>query len=140
MLGLFVFFYACLHFGIWIGLDKFFAWSEMWKDVQKRRFITVGFAAFVLMIPLAVTSTAGMIRRLGGKRWQMLHRAIYLSATLGVIHYYWLVKSDHRKPLAYAVIVGILLACRLGMWIYGRAHRSATTGAARPEPSTAETA
>jgi sulfoxide reductase heme-binding subunit YedZ len=81
-----------------------------------------------------------MIRRLGGKRWQMLHRAIYLSATLGVIHYYWLVKSDHRKPLAYAVIVGILLACRLGMWIYGRAHRSATTGAARPEPSTAETA
>jgi sulfoxide reductase heme-binding subunit YedZ len=92
------------------------------------------------MIPLAVTSTAGMIRRLGGKRWQMLHRAIYLSATLGVIHYYWLVKSDHRKPLAYAVIVGILLACRLGMWIYGRAHRSATTGAARPEPSTAETA
>ena len=67
MLGLFAFFYGCLHFGTWIGLDKFFAWSEMWKDVQKRRFITVGFAAFVLMIPLAVTSTAGMIRRLGGK-------------------------------------------------------------------------
>ena len=72
----------------------------MWKDVQKRRFITVGFAAFVLMIPLAVTSTAGMIRRLGGRRWQMLHRAIYVSAVLGVIHYYWLVKSDVRKPLA----------------------------------------
>jgi sulfoxide reductase heme-binding subunit YedZ len=70
MLGLFAFFYGCLHFGTWIGLDKFFAWSEMWKDVQKRRFITVGFAAFVLMIPLAVTSTAGMIRRLGGRRWQ----------------------------------------------------------------------
>jgi sulfoxide reductase heme-binding subunit YedZ len=92
------------------------------------------------MIPLAVTSTAGMIRRLGGKRWQMLHRAIYLSAILGVIHYYWLVKSDVRKPLQYAVIVGILLAYRLGMWIYGRAHRRAASGAARPEPSTAETA
>jgi methionine sulfoxide reductase heme-binding subunit len=140
MLGLFAFFYGCLHFSTWIGLDKFFAWSDMWKDVQKRRFITVGFAAFVLMIPLAVTSTAGMIRRLGGKRWQMLHRAIYLSAILGVIHYYWLVKSDVRKPLLYAVIVGILLAYRLGMWIYGRGHGSAANRAAHPEPSTAETA
>jgi methionine sulfoxide reductase heme-binding subunit len=140
MLGLFAFFYGCLHFGTWIGLDKFFAWSEMWKDVQKRRFITVGFAAFVLLIPLALTSTAGMIRRLGGKRWQMLHRAIYLSAILGVIHYYWLVKSDVRKPLQYAAIVGLLLAYRLGTWIYGRAHRSAASGAARPEPSSAETA
>jgi sulfoxide reductase heme-binding subunit YedZ len=112
----------------------------MWKDVQKRRFITVGFAAFVLMIPLAVTSTAGMIRRLGGKRWQMLHRAIYVSAILGVIHYYWLVKSDVRKPLLYAVIVGILLVYRLGMWIYGRRHRAAAGGGVRPEPSTAETA
>jgi len=87
-----------------------------------------------------MTSTAGMIRRLGGKRWQMLHRAIYLSAILGVIHYYWLVKSDHRKPLEYSVIVGILLAYRLGTWIYGRVHRSMASGAARPETSTAETA
>src|SRR5271168_1769970 len=140
MLGLFAFFYACLHFSIWIGVDKFFDWPEMWKDVQKRRFITVGFAAFVLMIPLAVTSTAGMIRRLGGKRWQMLHRAIYVSAILGVIHYYWLVKSDLRKPLLYAGIVVILLAYRLGMWIYGRGHRAATGGGVRPQPSTAETA
>ena len=139
MLGLFAFFYGCLHFGTWIGLDKFFAWSEMWKDVQKRRFITVGFAAFVLMIPLAVTSTAGMIRRLGGKRWQMLHRAIYVSAALGVIHYYWLVKSDVRKPMLYAVIVGVLLAYRLGTWISGRGQRVAAGGGVRPEPSTAET-
>src|SRR5277367_5429856 len=140
MLGLFAFFYGCLHFATWIGLDKFFAWSEMWKDVQKRRFITVGFTAFVLMIPLAVTSTVGMIRRLGGRRWQLLHRLIYVSAILGVIHYYWLVKSDVRKPLEYAVIVGVLLAYRLGMWIYGRAHRSPAGGTARAEPSTAETA
>jgi sulfoxide reductase heme-binding subunit YedZ len=140
MLGLFAFFYGCLHFGTWIGLDKFFAWSEMWKDVQKRRFITVGFAAFVLMIPLAVTSTAGMIRRLGGKRWQMLHRAVYVSAILGAIHYYWLVKSDVRKPLLYAVIVGILLAYRLGMWIYGRGQKIGAGGGVRSEPSTAETA
>jgi sulfoxide reductase heme-binding subunit YedZ len=139
MLGLFAFFYGCLHFGTWIGLDKFFAWSEMWKDVQKRRFITVGYAAFVLMIPLAVTSTAGMIRRLGGKRWQMLHRVIYVSAILGVIHYYWLVKSDVRKPLLYAVIVGILLAYRLGMWIYGRGQMAAAGGGVRAESSTAET-
>jgi sulfoxide reductase heme-binding subunit YedZ len=80
-----------------------------------------------------------MIRRLGGKRWQTLHRAIYLSAVLGVIHYYWLVKSDHRKPLEYAVIVGILLAYRFGAWIYGRTHGAGAGGAVRREPLTAET-
>ena len=133
MLGLFAFFYAFLHFSTWIGLDKFFDWSEMWKDVLKRRFITVGFTAFVLMIPLAITSTAGMIRRLGGKRWQMLHRAIYVSAILGVIHYYWLVKSDVRKPLLYASLVAILLAYRLGAWIYGR--RKSATASSTAEPS-----
>jgi methionine sulfoxide reductase heme-binding subunit len=138
MLGLFAFFYACLHFGTWIGLDKFFAWSEMWKDVLKRRFITVGFAAFVLMIPLAITSTAGMIRRLGGRRWQLLHRAIYASAILGVIHYYWLVKSDERKPLLYASLVAILLIWRFGAWLYRRAQGATATGANRAEPSTAE--
>jgi methionine sulfoxide reductase heme-binding subunit len=138
MLGLFAFFYACLHFSTWIGLDKFFAWSEMWKDVLKRRFITVGFAAFVLMIPLALTSTAGMIRRLGGRRWQLLHRAIYASAILGVIHYYWLVKSDVRKPLLYAFLVGFLLAWRLGAWLYGRGQSAAASSARQTEPSTAE--
>src|SRR5271170_2250254 len=80
MLGLFAFFYVCLHFTTWIWLDKQFVWSEMWKDVEKRRFITVGFTGFVLLIPLAITSTAGWIRRLGGKRWQMLHRLIYVTA------------------------------------------------------------
>jgi len=140
MLGLFAFFYACLHFSTWIGLDKFFDWTEMWKDVQKRRFITVGFTGFVLMIPLAITSTAGWIRRLGGRRWQLLHRAIYFSAIAGVIHYYWLVKSDVRKPLQYAAMVGVLLAWRLGSWIYGRGQRVAAGSAPRGEITTAETA
>jgi len=120
MLGLFAFFYACLHFATWIGLDKQFDWTEMWKDVLKRRFITVGFTAFVLMIPLAVTSTAGMIRRLGGKRWRALHRLIYASAILAAIHYYWLVKSDVRKPLMYATFITILLAWRLVVWARDR--------------------
>ena len=126
MLGLFAFFYACLHFATWIGLDKYFDWTEMWKDVVKRRFITVGFAAFVLMIPLALTSTAGMIRLLGGKRWRALHRLIYLTAILGVIHYYWLVKSDERKPLLYGALVAVLLCWRLVVWFKDRGkHASA---------------
>jgi len=113
MLGLFAFFYACLHFTTYIWLDKFFDLSEMWKDIAKRKYITVGFTAFLLLIPLAVTSTAGWIRRLGGKRWQRLHRLIYFSATLGVIHYYWLVKSAVIRPLTYGVIVAVLLLWRL---------------------------
>lgn len=140
MLGLFAFFYACLHFSTWIGLDRFFNLSDMWADVLKRRFITVGFAGFVLLIPLAITSTKGWIRRLGGKRWQLLHRAIYLSAIAGVIHYYWLVKSDERKPLQYAAIVASLLAWRVGAWLYKRRQKPATDNRAPKEPVTAETA
>lgn len=117
MLGLFAFFYACLHFTTYIWLDKFFDLCEMWKDVVKRRFITVGFAAFVLLIPLAVTSTAGWIRRLGGKRWQALHRLIYFSAILAVIHYYWLVKSAVVRPLTYGAILALLLVFRVAAWL-----------------------
>jgi sulfoxide reductase heme-binding subunit YedZ len=113
MLGLFGFFYASLHFLTWFVLDKFFDWNEIAKDVVERSFITAGFTAFVLLIPLAITSTAGWIRRLGGKRWQMLHRLIYVSACAGVVHYYWLVKSDIRLPLLYGAIVAVLLAYRL---------------------------
>src|SRR6202163_994602 len=113
MLGLFAFFYGCLHFTTYIWLDKFFDLSEMWKDIVKRKYITVGFTAFLLLIPLAVTSTAGWIRRLGGKRWQRLHRLIYVSAALGVIHYYWLVKSAVIRPLTYGAIVAVLLLWRL---------------------------
>ena len=113
MLGLFAFFYGCLHFTTYIWLDKFFDLAEMWKDVSKRPYITVGFLGFTLLIPLAVTSTAGWIRRLGGRRWQLLHRAIYVSAMAGVIHYYWLVKSAVIRPLAYGAIVAALLLWRL---------------------------
>ena len=113
MLGLFGFFYACLHFLTWFALDKFFDWGEILKDVVKRPFITAGFTAFVLLIPLAVTSTTGWIRRMGGKRWQMLHRLIYVSGIAGVVHYYWLVKSDIRLPVMYGAIIAVLLAYRL---------------------------
>ncbi len=113
MLGLFAFFYACLHFLTYVWLDKFFDVSEMLKDVAKRPFITAGFTAFVLLIPLALTSTAGSIRRLGGRRWQALHRLIYVSAAAAVVHYYWLVKSDIRLPVFYGVLVGLLLLWRV---------------------------
>ena len=116
MLGLFAFFYVCLHFLTYIGPDQSFDLAAIWKDVAKRRFITVGFLGFVLLIPMAITSTAGWIRRLGGKRWQMLHRSIYITAICGVIHYYWLVKSDVRDPLFYAALVSILLLWRLADW------------------------
>ena len=120
MLGLFAFFYVSLHFLTYLGPDQSFDLSGMWKDVAKRPFITMGFAAFVLLIPLAMTSTAGWIRRLGGKRWQLLHRSIYVAAVCGVIHYYWLVKSDVRKPLFYGAIVATLLLWRLGDWFIKR--------------------
>jgi len=139
MFGLFAFFYAFLHFSTWIGLDQTFNLTGMWQDVMKRPFITVGFTAFVLLIPLALTSTAGWIRRLGGKRWQMLHRLIYATAVLGVIHFYWSVKSDVRKPLEYAFFVGILLAWRIGSWLMARRKRTVPRPAARQEPRTPET-
>jgi methionine sulfoxide reductase heme-binding subunit len=120
MLGLFGFFYASLHFLTYLGPDQSFNFAGMLKDVGKRPFITVGFTAFVLLIPLAITSTASWVRRLGGKRWQALHRSIYLCAILGVIHYYWLVKSDVREPLFYGFLVGILLLWRFAEWLNKR--------------------
>ena len=120
MLGLFAFFYACLHFTTYLVFDKLFDLHEIWKDVYKRPFITVGFLAFTLLIPLAITSTAGWIRRLGGRRWRILHRAIYISAVCGVIHYYWLVKSAVIRPLTYGALVGALLAWRLVDWLVKR--------------------
>jgi methionine sulfoxide reductase heme-binding subunit len=124
MLGLFAFFYGSLHLMTYVWLDKFFGLNEMLKDIAKRKFITAGMTAFVLMIPLAVTSTKWAIRKLGGKRWQMLHRLIYFSASAGVIHYIWLVKADLKKPLEYAAVLSALLAYRLLDWIVGRAKRS----------------
>jgi sulfoxide reductase heme-binding subunit YedZ len=113
MLGLFALFYGSMHFLTWFALDKFFDRQEIVKDVVRRPFVTAGFTAFVLLIPLGVTSTKGWIRRLGGKRWQTLHRLIYVSACAGVVHYYWLVKSDIRLPLLYGAIVAALLVYRL---------------------------
>ena len=112
MLGLFAFFYASLHFATYIGLDLFFDFKAIGKDIVKRPYITAGFTAFVIMVPLAITSTAGMIRRLG-KRWQKLHRLVYLAAIAGVIHFYWLVKADIRRPAQYAAVLAVLLGFRL---------------------------
>lgn len=113
MLGLFAFFYGSLHFTTYFWLDKFFDLHEIVKDIGKRPFITVGFTAFLLMIPLAVTSTTGWIRRLGGKRWNRLHQLIYASAAFGIIHSYWLVKKDVRRPVLYGTILAVLLLYRL---------------------------
>lgn len=132
-LGLFAFFYGVLHFLTYIWLDKFFDVQDMLKDIGKRRFITVGFLAFVLLIPLALTSTQGMIRRLG-RRWQMLHRLIYFSAIAGVIHYLWLVKADRTLPLTYGVILGILLLARVVIWAFDK-NRKPGQRAASPAPS-----
>ena len=113
MLGLFAFFYALLHFSTFLVLDHFFDLQRIAKDVIKRPYVTAGFTGFILMIPLAVTSTAGMIRRLG-KRWQQLHRLVYIVAIAGVIHFYWLVKSDIRRPVQYGTVLALLLGYRLG--------------------------
>lgn len=116
MFGLFAFFYGTLHFTTYIWFDKEFVVRDMLADVAKRPFITAGFFGFVLMLPLALTSTAGWIRRLGGKRWQALHRLIYISAIAGVVHYIWLVKADLTKPLQYASILALLLGYRVVAW------------------------
>jgi sulfoxide reductase heme-binding subunit YedZ len=115
LIGLFAFFYASLHFTTYVWLDKFFEFQEMVEDVMKRRFITVGFLAFTLLVPLAMTSTTWAVRKLGGKNWQRLHRLIYLSAVAGVIHFWWKVKADVREPAIYAAILGGLLLLRLAI-------------------------
>ncbi len=113
MLGLFAFFYGTLHLFTYLWLDQFFNVASIGKDILKRPFITAGMTAFACMAPLAATSTAGWIRRLGGKNWQRLHRLIYVSASAGVVHYYWLVKSDVRLPVMYGGILAVLLLWRV---------------------------
>jgi len=117
MLGMFAFFYGSLHLMTYVWLDKFFDVHAMLHDIAKRRFITAGMTAWALMLPLALTSTTGWIRRLGGKRWQKLHRLIYFSAAAGVVHFIWLVKADLRRPLTYGAILAVLLAYRLIAWL-----------------------
>jgi sulfoxide reductase heme-binding subunit YedZ len=126
MLGLFAFFYACLHLVTYVWIDQGLDWQGILEDVVKRPYITVGFMAFVLLVPLALTSTHAMMRRLG-RRWQTLHRAIYGIAILGVLHYLWLVKADLREPLTYVLVLAVLLLARLpvgrrgavGRWVAG---------------------
>jgi sulfoxide reductase heme-binding subunit YedZ len=129
MFGLFAFFYGTLHLMTYVWLDKFFDVHEMLADIAKRKFITAGMTAFALTIPLALTSTKWSIRKLGGKRWQALHRLIYLSATAGVIHYLWLVKADKKKPLEYAVALGAVMLYRLAVWIGSRVPMAAKISA-----------
>ena len=115
MLGLFAFFYVCLHLGVYLIFDQFFDPSAILEDIAKRPYITVGFAGFLLLIPLAVTSTNGMIKRLG-RNWQRLHRLVYLIGMLGVVHYWWLVKADISEPLLYAGLFTMLLGYRAWWW------------------------
>jgi methionine sulfoxide reductase heme-binding subunit len=118
LLGLFAFFYVCLHFSVWIGLDHFFAWRRMWQDVLKRPFITAGVSALLLLIPLAATSTQGMIKRLGGARWRLLHKLVYVVGGLGVLHFLWLAKKGRTTPYYYALVLALLLGVRA--WDWGR--------------------
>ncbi len=127
MLGLFAFFYGSLHLMTYVWLDKSFDVPAMLHDIAKRKFITAGMTAWASMLPLAITSTTGWIRRLGGKRWQKLHRLIYLSAAAGVVHFIWLVKADLRRPLTYGAILSVLLAYRLTTWVVSRARTKANT-------------
>ena len=122
MLGLFAFFYAVLHFLTYMVLDHFFDFQAIVKDIYKRPYVTAGFTSLVLMIPLALTSTAVMIRRLG-KRWQQLHRLVYIAAAAGVLHFYWLVKSDIRRPAQYGAVLALLLGVRLVYALLPRASK-----------------
>jgi sulfoxide reductase heme-binding subunit YedZ len=127
MLGLFAFFYVCVHLLMYLTFDQMFSPSGIYADVMKRPYITVGTAGFLMLVPLAVTSTAAMVRRLGPKRWQLLHRLVYFCALAGVIHYYWLVKSDVREPLMYGGILTLLMLFRVRMWL--------EKGAKKPQPA-----
>jgi sulfoxide reductase heme-binding subunit YedZ len=128
-LGLFAFFYGTLHFLTYFVLDHSLEFSGLWDDVVKRPYITAGFTAFVLLLPLAVTSTQGWIRRLGGRKWNLLHRLIYVTAVLAVLHYWWKVKLDTSSPALYAAIMAMLLGARLWRAV---AKRRTAPPAARP--------
>jgi len=123
LLGLFAFFYAALHLSVWLVLDHFFDWHEMGTDIIKRPYITVGLTALALMIPLAATSTAAAIRRLGGKNWQRLHRLAYVIGVAAVLHYLWLAKKANPEPYYYAAVLVVLLVIRAGEWVRRRMAR-----------------
>ena len=127
MVGLFAFTFATLHLCAYVGLDNAFDWHDIWADVVKRKFMTVGFAAWLVLLPLALTSTAKMTRRLGARSWRRLHRLVYLAAALGVVHFVWRVKSDETVPTRFALALAMLLGIRmvaalLGAWQVRRAR------------------
>lgn len=126
MIGLFAFFYGTVHFLIYFVLDRSLMFDGLWEDIVKRPYITMGFTGFVLMIPLALTSTKGWIRRLGGYRWNLLHRLIYCTSVFAVIHYWWKVKLDVTNPMFYAAIVAVLLSVRLFRWLAKRQASAVT--------------
>lgn len=126
MLGLYAFFYATLHLSTYIGVDQFFDWIAIAKDIIKRPFITVGMLTYLLLVPLAITSNNAMIRRMGGKRWQLLHRAIYAIGAIGVLHFWWMVKLDITQPAIYAAVLSVLLGLRL-LWLRQRQRVPAVT-------------
>jgi methionine sulfoxide reductase heme-binding subunit len=136
LLGLFAFSYAALHFSVWLVLDHFFAWRQMGADIVKRPYITVGMTALVLMIPLAATSTAGAIRRLGGARWKWLHRLVYVTGVCAVLHYLWLAKKVNPDPYYYAAAFILLMAIRAGDWVRRRVARMSPSP--RPSPQRGE--
>jgi sulfoxide reductase heme-binding subunit YedZ len=130
LLGLWAFSYAVLHFLVWALFDHEFTWSYMWEDISERPYITVGTAALLILLALAITSPKGMVRRLGGKRWQALHRMVYVAAALAVLHFLWLVKADLTNPLIFAVVLITLLVARLPR----RGRPGATAPSAAPVP------
>lgn len=124
LLGLFAFAYAVLHFLVWMVLDFYFDWPQMAADIVKRPYITVGMTALLLLLPLAVTSTAGMVKRLGARAWRRLHRLVHVAAVCGVLHYVWLVKVGRQTPLIYAAVLALLLAIRIVDAVRRRMRRS----------------
>src|SRR5689334_18215603 len=113
MLGLFTFLYACVHLSMWVGVDWFFDWGEMWKEIVKHKYILVGMATWLMLLPLAITSTKGWVRRLGGKRWTRLHNLVYVCAITGTVHYLWAVKKDTLFPVFYFMVFALLLGYRV---------------------------
>ncbi|MBI2205852.1 MAG: sulfoxide reductase heme-binding subunit YedZ [Candidatus Rokubacteria bacterium] len=138
LLGLFAFFHGTLHFGVWIVVDHYFAWARMGEDILKRPYITVGVTALVLMVPLALTSTAGMIRRLGGRNWNRLHRLVYVTAVLAVLHFMWLAKTGRIEQYLYALIVAVVLGVRVAAAARRMVARSSPRGprTGPPDPRT----
>lgn len=135
LIGLTAFWYACLHLTTYLVFDQSLSVSEVMADIAKHPWVLVGFTAFLCLVPLAITSTNGWVRRLGGKRWQRLHRLVYVAAAAGVLHYLWLVKKDISAPLAYGAVLVVLLATRLWLAQDRKRARRAPAGEARPTPA-----